>query len=1061
MEYLNKYLFSFSLQTVPSAPSQPSASENQQPPTASSSPAQLASQAVSAVTAGQPTLPSSSPASTASPAISSAGTPQPLIIAQPHASPTDIDPEGEDINIDDDDSPEPPLHINPPPSYPKPSDMVGSGVPSPSTSPNKLPNPLPPGMPTPPISSTSVVEPSDQMYTCPLCHEKQATQKEFTTHIRGHNEVKPHNDPNDPTGQSKVYFCCLCGKMLSSFSSLDRHMLVHSGERPFSCELCGQTFTTNGNMHRHKRTHGTRNPNAPGPNGTPMGTPGTPGAQIGGLTPEAAGAQNGQNGRHRVGRKRKQQLDSNGQEVKKTNGVNLTPNGGPEVLGFKCPSCPESFATEQNLDHHMYEAHPGKGVVCEQCNFTCPNYDFLKLHRTMFHFASVTKQVALSQALTQGLTQTPPSMMTAQTASAAAAAVTAALKAQRPLEAPMMVLPTMPIMPTLPPTSIARVPGPFLPQQVISAAAAAAAAEAAKSLRPLHIDTKEDPVEVPQTNDPQLSPEDDGEDEDDKNNDLPDVQSMLTLAKTGVDNIDKPQDSDTEASINEERTLSSHEGICLVEDPVIRDMKLKGEFPCRLCPAVYPNLRALKGHNKEHLGKPPYVCNVGTCTYSSNDKSTLTRHMRTHTGEKPFECKLCNYGFTTKANCERHLKNKHGKTSRDAIQTSIIIHESADDPDKQNIDSESGNSGINQPQEINSNQLTDQFRCKVCKQIFPTSAKVIAHAVKDHPAYSNDVDHIFEPVKKSTLSRLILEDGTPSMVPRPLAMIDQLKKPSTKTPQEQDMDSEAPLDLSRPSRPSSSQGQPSPATSTTSNPTPSIYSSMPPLKMHGKIPMMPPPPSAMDLLGFFPTILPPNPGTNLNPPIQPTGTQIRPTGFPFPFPLPILPTNLMNFMPNLDSLPPEIKEQMKQRLGVGGASLDLAAIMQQEILRKQTELKEQKEAAEALQHLSEVNSLGSLAKAAASVANTAPPLAAVLPKNTSAVLQASPITSQNTSTAVPPSIINNGEKNGTTEDNKSDSDTNYKMVIKNGVLMKKQKQRRYRTERPYSCNLCEARFTLR
>ena len=65
----------------------------------------------------------------------------------------------------------------------------------------------------------------------------------------------------------------------------------------------------------------------------------------------------------------------------------------------------------------------------------------------------------------------------------------------------------------------------------------------------------------------------------------------------------------------------------------LKDMKLKGEFPCRLCPAIYPNLRALKGHNKEHLGgKPPYECNVGKCTYSSSDKSTLTRHMRSHTG---------------------------------------------------------------------------------------------------------------------------------------------------------------------------------------------------------------------------------------------------------------------------------------------------------------------------------------------------------------------------------------------------------------------------------------------
>merc|ERR1719281_2102255 len=92
-------------------------------------------------------------------------------------------------------------------------------------------------------------------------------------------------------------------------------------------------------------------------------------------------------------------------------------------------------------------------------------------------------------------------------------------------------------------------------------------------------------------------------------------------------------------------------------------MKLKGEFPCRLCDAVFPNLRALKGHNKEHMDRPPYICNVGTCAYSSNDKSTLARHMRTHTGEKPFECTICKFGFTTKANCERHVKNKHGKNS--------------------------------------------------------------------------------------------------------------------------------------------------------------------------------------------------------------------------------------------------------------------------------------------------------------------------------------------------------------------------------------------------------------
>ncbi|CAB4063997.1 RREB1 [Lepeophtheirus salmonis] len=44
-------------------------------------------------------------------------------------------------------------------------------------------------------------------------------------------------------------------------------------------------------------------------------------------------------------------------------------------------------------------------------------------------------------------------------------------------------------------------------------------------------------------------------------------------------------------------------------------------------------------------------------------------------------------------------------------------------------------------------------------------------------------------------------------------------------------------------------------------------------------------------------------------------------------------------------------------------------------------------------------------------------------------------------------------------DNKSEND--YKLVIKDGVLMKKQKQKRYRKERPYACDRCDAKFTLR
>ncbi|XP_076470760.1 ras-responsive element-binding protein 1-like isoform X2 [Babylonia areolata] len=82
-------------------------------------------------------------------------------------------------------------------------------------------------------------------YQCPVCKERLKSNHDFTAHIRNHNTAM----------SKKPNMCIICHKQLSSQSSLDRHMLVHSGERPFICKVCGMSFTTNGNMHRHSRIH--------------------------------------------------------------------------------------------------------------------------------------------------------------------------------------------------------------------------------------------------------------------------------------------------------------------------------------------------------------------------------------------------------------------------------------------------------------------------------------------------------------------------------------------------------------------------------------------------------------------------------------------------------------------------------------------------------------------------------------------------------------------------------------------------------------------------------------
>ncbi|KAF2368665.1 Zinc finger C2H2-type, partial [Trinorchestia longiramus] len=57
--------------------------------------------------------------------------------------------------------------------------------------------------------------------------------------------------------------------------------------------------------------------------------------------------------------------------------------------------------------------------------------------------------------------------------------------------------------------------------------------------------------------------------------------------------------------------------------------------------------------------RKPYGLHCPVCYKWSSSRADLKKHLRSHTGERPFNCHICPYSATVKCNLRRHLFTVH------------------------------------------------------------------------------------------------------------------------------------------------------------------------------------------------------------------------------------------------------------------------------------------------------------------------------------------------------------------------------------------------------------------
>lgn len=502
---------------------------------------------------------------------------------------------------------------------------------------------------------------------CPLCNKLFPNPAEYTLHLKQHTDGTK---------------CLVCGKNLSSANSLDRHLLVHSGEKPFECQQCGKAFTTNGNMNRHmkKRKHvnGSVSDSAEKkakrvPNNTEI-SDSPPVIKTKSILPNCDACTNGFRNLVKTGLKPENfelvsRMDCERRKTCPCNAKESSKSSDDVESPQVCDHC-GGICLRMSNRHQKFLTSPL--FMCPTCNagfISVKKFQFHKLN----HKTSDQNQINIDMRKEEDK------------------------------------------------SSFLQALGLFSKKEVANIKEGDNSIELNNPKEVNNI-TKRDEIRDGSKKFENIILDSSSSHPSDSNIQDTNV-SVVSLSSKQTFNVKSPLSADCASPESHivQAPASPIEGSIVAID---------NESQCEECGQIFDSKQLRTVHYFQiHLNKSVFPC--PECDYVSKDKSTLTRHMRRHTGEKPYKCIICSRYFTTETNAKRHIKNKHQVFSK------LKKHIECKSSEKCNADQ--GNTKCHYcrkdfgdskllTQHINAPDcLGKPFVCNICEMRFTTKNNCLRH----------------------------------------------------------------------------------------------------------------------------------------------------------------------------------------------------------------------------------------------------------------------------------------------------------------------------------------------